>query len=118
MHLCRLHEDGERGGGRGGEGVPIQREGLGSGGAGCQGGLQGGKGSPAASPRPLSFGAELAQQFRAVPAELVPLLLHLFLLQILPGFAAITGNTVTKWGGHTGKNTLKGASLINWDACV
>lgn len=53
-------------------------------------GVQGGKGSSAASPHPLSFGAELAQQFRAVPAALTPLLLHLFLFQILPGFAAIT----------------------------
>lgn len=88
MHLCRPHEDGEQGGGE--RALQSRGKGWDLEGQDAKGGAQGGKGSPAASAHPLSFGAELAQQFRAVPAAPTPLLLHLFLLQILPGFAAIT----------------------------
>lgn len=88
MHLCRLHEDGEQGGGE--RALQSRGKGWELEGQVPKRGPQRGKGSSAASPRPLSFGAELAQQFRAVPAALTPPLLHLFLLRILPGFAAIT----------------------------
>lgn len=87
MHLCRLHKDGEQGGGE--RALQSRGKGWDLEGPGAKGGPQGGKGSPAASPHPLSFGTELAQQFRAIPAALTPLLLRLILLQILPGFAAI-----------------------------